>query len=163
MEIRKAELIDVEKIKAIYQYARKQMKLNGNPTQWGDKHPEEAVMIEDIQSGNSYIIEEQGIICGVFAFIVGVEPTYQKIDGAWKNEEQYGTIHRVASNGIVKGVLKKCLDYCEKRISNVRIDTHNDNKIMQHLLEKNGYEKCGIIYVADGSPRIAYQRTKEGE
>jgi RimJ/RimL family protein N-acetyltransferase len=44
------------------------------------------------------------------------------------------------------------------QIPNIRIDTHRDNAIMQHLLEKNGFVKCGIIYVEDGSPRIAYQK-----
>ena len=29
---------------------------------------------------------------------------------------------------------------------------------MQHLLEKNGFARCGIIHVADGSSRIAYQK-----
>ena len=29
--------------------------------------------------------------------------------------------------------------------------------MMQHVLEKNGFVPCGIIYVEDGSPRIAYQ------
>lgn len=38
------------------------------------------------------------------------------------------------------------------------IDTHKDNKITRHLIEKNGFAKCGIIYVADGSPRIAYEK-----
>ena len=28
------------------------------------------------------------------------------------------------------------------------------------LSEKNSFEKCGTIYVADGSPRIAYQWSK---
>jgi RimJ/RimL family protein N-acetyltransferase len=51
-----------------------------------------------------------------------------------------------------------CLQYCEQRISNIRVDTHKDNLIMQHLLAKSGYEKCGIIFVEDGSPRIAYQK-----
>ena len=29
---------------------------------------------------------------------------------------------------------------------------------MRHLLEKNGFKECGIIYVEDGTPRIAFQR-----
>ena len=32
---------------------------------------------------------------------------------------------------------------------------------MQHLIEKNGFKRCGIIHIADGSPRIAYERTGE--
>ena len=29
---------------------------------------------------------------------------------------------------------------------------------MQKVLEKNGFVQCGKIYLADGSPRLAYQR-----
>jgi RimJ/RimL family protein N-acetyltransferase len=159
MRIRKTEETDLEKILQIYSHAREAMKKNGNPTQWGDTRPSEATIRKDIQDGNSYVVEENGRICGVFSFIIGEEPTYARIEqGQWKNDAPYGTIHRVASDGTEKGILLHCLEYCEQQISNIRIDTHNDNRIMQHLLEKAGYEKCGIIYVEDGSPRIAYQK-----
>ena len=43
----------------------------------------------------------------------------------------------------------------------IRSDTHADNKTMQHLIEADGFTRCGIIYIADGTPRIAYQWTAE--
>ena len=57
--------------------------------------------------------------------------------------------------------MKKICDYCKEDFDNLRIDTHDDNKKMQHLIEKNGFIRCGIIYVYDGSPRIAYQYIKK--
>ena len=42
----------------------------------------------------------------------------------------------------------------------MRIDTHEDNKIMQHLIEKNGFSKRGIIFKDDGSPRVAFEYVK---
>ena len=34
---------------------------------------------------------------------------------------------------------------------------------IKSVLEKNGFTRCGIIHVADGTPRIAYQRlSREG-
>ena len=127
------------------------MRSNGNPNQWYDKFPEASTLSNDIDRNNSYVIEQDGIICGVFTFIIGKEPTYERIEGSWKNDDDYGTIHRIASNGKIKGIFDICLKFCENKISNIRIDTHKDNKIMQHLIEKNGFEKCGIIYVEDGS------------
>lgn len=44
------------------------------------------------------------------------------------------------------------------QIDSIRIDTHRDNKPMQHLLNKNGFRYCGIIYLEDGDERLAYQR-----
>jgi hypothetical protein len=29
---------------------------------------------------------------------------------------------------------------------------------MQHVVEKHGFSRRGIIYIADGTPRIAYER-----
>jgi hypothetical protein len=159
MIVRKSQTADLDKILQIYSYAREQMKKNGNPSQWGDNRPSQAVIEKDIQEGNSYAIEDEGEICGVFSFIIGIEPTYEMIqEGQWKDDSPYGTIHRLASNGKEKGIFLVCLQYCEQCISNIRVDTHKDNLIMQHLLEKSGYEKCGIIFVEDGSPRIAYQK-----
>ena len=31
---------------------------------------------------------------------------------------------------------------------------------MQHLIQKNGFERRGIIYVLNHSPRIAFERVK---
>ena len=58
----------------------------------------------------------------------------------------------------VYGVLAMAVQFCEQSINHLRIDTHNDNKIMQHVIEKNGFKRCGIIHVNDGSERIAYEK-----
>lgn len=159
MNIRNTTLADFPKILSIYAYAREQMRQKGNPLQWGDNRPSEAVLLEDIRKCRSYVMEEKNQICGVFTFIIGEDPTYQIIkDGHWLNEAPYGTIHRIASSGAAKEIFQKCLVYCLAQIPNLRIDTHEDNVLMQHLLEKHGFHKCGIIYVEDGSPRLAYQK-----
>lgn len=158
MEIRKAQINELESILKIYAYAREQMRLSGNPTQWSNNRPTESVVVDDIKNGNSYVILNDSEICGVFSFIVGEEPTYKRIEGEWKSQTPYGTIHRIASSGKIKGIFQTCLNFCQSRITHLRIDTHRVNKIMQHLIEKNGFERCGIIYVADGTPRIAYER-----
>ena len=158
MIIRHTERTDLPAVMEIYAYARAYMKANGNPHQWGNTTPTEAAIVKDIHNGNSYVLEQDGILCGVFSFIIGEDPTYQTIEGQWKQGGVYGTIHRIASNGRAKGIFHHCLRFCESKLSNLRIDTHRDNRIMQHLIEKHGFERCGIIHLADGSPRIAYQK-----
>ena len=93
-------------------------------------------------------------------FILGPDPTYAKIeDGQWLNDEvPYGTIHRLASAGDRRGVASEVIAWCLEHCESLRADTHADNKIMQHLLEKNGFARCGIIHVEDGTPRVAYQK-----
>lgn len=150
-----ADLCDILKI---YSRARDFMRETGNPTQWGKTNPPEAVVKADIERGESYVIEQGGNTVGVFAFIIGDEPTYRHIAGGWLNSEPYGTIHRIASAGTARGIFETCLEYGFKQIPNIRIDTHRDNKVMQHLIKKHGFTECGTIWVADGTPRIAYQK-----
>jgi hypothetical protein len=52
------------------------------------------------------------------------------------------------------------MDYCFSQDPNIRIDTHRDNKIMRHLVEKHGFAYCGIIYLDNGDERLAYQLIK---
>ena len=159
MTIRKTTWEDFPEIQQIYAYAREQMRQNGNPLQWGDDRPSAAALSQDIQAEASYVMEEGGRICGVFSFIMGDDPTYARIEqGHWLNEAPYGTIHRLAGNGTVRGLFGSCLAFCASLHPNIRIDTHADNLLMQHLLEKHRFVKCGIIHVEDGSPRIACQR-----
>ena len=151
---------DLPRALEIYARARALMRESGNPDQWGDDRPKIEKTIDDIQNKTGYaLVDEEGEIVAVFAFLTGEDPTYRIIEGKWQNDAPYGTLHRVASSGKRKGVLKEILAFCEAQTGNVRVDTHRDNKIMQHLLEKSGYEYCGIIHIADGSPRLAYQKT----
>ena len=156
--IRKATQQDLPEILEIYEMARQFMRKNGNHSQWGKGDEPESLIEEDIRQGNLYVLEEVGDIHAVFAFIIGEDPTYLKIEeGNWKSDAPYAAVHRVASDGNVKGVLGLVMDYCRAQMPHLRIDTHKDNKVMQHVLEKYGFVSCGIVHVPDGSPRIAYE------
>lgn len=157
--IRNAAQEDFQQILRIYEYARNFMKQTGNPTQWGDHSPAVDVLRKDMEKGQLYVVEEDGQVCGVFVFIIGKDQTYERIEnGAWKSDTEYGTIHRVATDGTKHGVFHQIVSFCEKRKNHLRIDTHEKNKIMRHLIQKNGFLECGIIYVSGGSPRIAYEK-----
>ena len=157
--IRKAVAEDLPRIEKIYAFARNFMAANGNPNQWGTTNPPSAQLVEDIQKELLFVVTAQEKIHGVFYFYIGDDPTYEKIyDGAWHREEPYGTIHRIAGDGS-GGVLRAAVEFCSRKIDYLRIDTHHDNHVMQHALEKLGFQSCGIIYIADGSARIAYDKT----
>ena len=117
MEIRKSTREDIKQIMAIFTTAKEYMAAHGNKTQWGDGYPGEEILKTDIDAGNSYVIVNNGMIVGTFSFIIGEEPTYQVIkNGKWTDGRLYGTIHRLASNGIVKGIARACFEYCIKQI-----------------------------------------------
>lgn len=160
--IRLAKENDLDNIQEIYAYARKFMAEHGNPTQWGQTRPTEETLRKDIKKEQLYVIEEQDGLQGVFALIIGDDPTYQKIEqGSWRDDSTYGTIHRIASAPETHGIMAQVLAFAWEKIQHLRIDTHENNKVMQHLVLKNGFEKCGIIYVDDGSPRVAFEKTSK--
>lgn len=159
--IRPTKEEDLQAILQIYARARQFMRENGNPNQWGNIHPLQELIEGDIRKGQSYLCEKDGEAVGVFAFIICEDPTYKEIEGGeWLSEEPYGTIHRLASAGVCKGVAEACFAFCRERISHLRIDTHEDNKIMQKKVVEFGFEYWGIIYVRDRSPRLAYEYRK---
>ena len=160
MKIRKTELKDLDEVMEIYEHGRQIMRNSGNLFQWRNDRPYREQIVSDIEKGNSYVAENEDGLCGVFALIFGEDVTYGYIEGSWLNDEPYGTIHRIATSGKEKGVLKAAVEYGFSQIDNIRIDTHHDNKIMQHLLDKRGFTQCGVIYLLDGDPRLAYQKVK---
>lgn len=163
MKIRTAKTEDLPAIETVYAAARAYMAASGNPHQWGDSgYPRRGLLEDDIQKGHLYVIEEDGRVHAVFAFIHGDDPTYAVIeDGAWLNGRPYGAIHRIASDGQIKGMFTRAFDFCRQRADEIRIDTHHDNKTMQHVILKHGFTRCGIIHLENGDPRIAYQYSKE--
>ena len=155
--VRNAVQSDLPRIEEIYAYAREFMAKTGNPNQWGKTNPPHEWLVDDIEKELLHVIEDEVGIHGVFYFYIGEDPTYGVIeDGAWRSNETYGTIHRIASDGS-GGILRTAVEFCKKEISHIRIDTHHDNVIMQKAVAKLGFERSGIIHLANGSPRIAYE------
>jgi len=155
--IRIATHNDLDKIEEVFAFARSFMKETGNPTQWAGGYPQREILEEDIKKDRLFVFDE-GEIEGAFVFFLGDDPTYSYIEGIWLSSEPYGVFHRVANGGKLKGMLKQMIDFAKDKTTHLRIDTHEDNKVMQHVLEKNGFKKCGIIYLENGDPRIAYEK-----
>ena len=128
MEIRKTKPEELEVLLKMYEHARRFMATHGNASQWENNYPSPQLILDDIT------------------------------DGDWINDSCYGVVHRITSTGNVKGAASFCLNWALEQCGNIRIDTHRDNIVMQHLLDKNGFKYCGIVYVEDGTERIAYQK-----
>lgn len=157
--IRKASKTDLEEIFKIYEAARAFMAANGNAGQWHNGYPQRELIEEDLQKEQLYVCETEEGIGAVFVFFIGEEPDYKEIrEGAWLNEKPYGVLHRIAVAQYGKGLASICIQWCYEQCKNMRGDTHEKNKSMQRLFEKNGYTKCGIITISDGTERIAYQK-----
>lgn len=166
MEIRKSNINDLPRMLEIYAYARELMVKTGNPHQWAERGwPPQALLEKDIEREKSYVCLHEGKIVGTFFFDFGkdIESTYARItNGAWKDESAYGVIHRIAADGSTKGIGTFCIEWAFSQCGHIRIDTHGDNIIMQNLLDKLGFSRCGTIYVEeDNYPRIAFEKSAE--
>lgn len=158
--IREARPTDMTEIMKVMDAAKEIMRQSGNMHQWGEGYPSEAVIFSDIKKNGGFVVEDDRKIVGFFAFLKSPEPTYARIyEGQWlDDEEPYHVVHRIASYPDAHGIFSSIMDFCFSKNSNIRIDTHRDNHIMQHNLSKHGFTYCGTIYLANGDERLAYQK-----
>lgn len=164
MELRKATAADVKAIGALYDQARAALKAAG-VDQWQDGYPNETDAAKDVADGTSYVLTEDGQVVGTACLGFGVEPTYNVIEqGSWLGQGDYGYLHRAAVSGQVKGrgaagrffeELKR--QARERGVRFIRGDTHRDNRPMQRVMAKSGLSCRGIIHLADGSERLAFE------
>lgn len=159
--IRKAAPADLPRIHEIYAAARQFMRDHGNFSQWDGEDAPERLLPGDIEAGNLYVLEEAGEIHAAFAFIIGADPCYALIEQASGNPMPH-TPRYIVSRATEPFTMSSggSWDFAKSNISHIRIDTHEHNKVMQKALEKQGFERCGIIYVPDGTPRIAFEWMK---
>ncbi len=166
MNIRKAVLDDAKSVSEIFLLCREGMKKSGID-QWQTGTPNEETFLNDLKNNVAYVGEDGGKVVAYTAMVLGKDSTYDVIEGGkWLTDnEKYCVLHRVAvhPNYRGKGAASLFMDFAEKtcrenEVKSARIDTHEDNLVMQHTILKNGYEYCGIITIDDGTKRLAYEK-----
>lgn len=131
--------------------------------QWHPDYSTQQTIHDDIAQDIGYVfVNEQGVI-GYCCIIIGDEPAYCKIEGAWKTDRPYAVIYRMAFSKEARGGgrSKEALDLIKalclsNHINAIRVDTQGENKVMQHILNREGFEYCGLIQF-DGGPKLAYE------
>lgn len=165
MEFRQANISDLDQIVEIIELSKKYLK-ETKVDQWQDGYPAKEDLRRDIESGNSYVLTNKDEIVATTVISLDGESTYNSIfNGEWITNEEYIVMHRVAvhdrykGKGIFKELIKEAENLAlNKGIFSIKIDTHRDNLSMQKALLKNDFKKCGIIYLEDGSERIAFEK-----
>ena len=161
VSIRKARPGDIPRMQEIFAIARDFMARNGNPNQWGPDYPGEELLRSDIESADSYVIEQGVKVIATFVLLGGEDPTYKvSYDGKWLDKGPYATIHRIASDLSRKGILHLAVQFALRSYSSLRIDTHRDNAVMRSAVLREGFRYCGIIRCWNGTERLAYQYIK---
>lgn len=159
--IRFTNQADLPKLEAIFSQARSFMRESGNLSQWPEGTPKIEEVKRDIAQGVSYVVTDGDSLIATFSAIPGIDPTYLDIEGEWLNDEEYVTIHKLAKGKGGTHIFEFVVDFCFRIADNIRIDTHEDNAPMRHLLKKNGFSYCGIIHLKNGEPRLAFQKIRK--
>lgn len=165
--LRKATHQDIPQLLSLFSEAKDYLKAQGID-QWQTDGPDRLSIVEDISKERTYVYEYNQHIVATAALWLEKDPSYDEIiDGQWLNlSEPYTAIHKVAVSPSMKGKslgysLLKELIQISKHLNyrSVRIDTHPDNKQMQHVIQKTGFQYCGIVYVTESSSgkRFGYE------
>ena len=162
--IRKSELSDVSAIMELIADAQRFLRSCG-VDQWQDGYPTAQIIEQDIALGQSYICIEQGQVVATAVISAAGEPTYRTIEGSWLNENGYVVVHRLAvsASATRRGLAREMMCCAEQfahslGLSDIRVDTHADNMVMQHLLERLDYQLCGQITLQSQAKRLAYHK-----
>ena len=154
---------DVQQCYDIINIGRKFQQEQGF-TQWTEDYPNFNTIHDDILNKTGYVVKVDGMIAGYMCIDFGGEPAYYNIEGKWNLDAPFAVVHRMAFSTQYRGIgladttWKLIEEYCQKKnIHYIRVDTDFPNKRMQHILEKNGFKRCGVI-VFQGSGKIAYDK-----
>lgn len=133
-------------------------------TQWTEDYPNIDNIRSDVREGKGYAVKADGKIAGYLCVDFGGEPAYENIRGKWRTEEPYAVVHRLAFSREFRGIglSKTTFDLIDelclsKGVKGIRGDTDPCNERMQHVLEKNGFQKCGYVIFQD-SDKVAYDK-----
>src|SRR5699024_5922701 len=140
----------------LFNTGRQRQRQNGI-TQWAEGYPSEELIREDIKREAAYIcVTDEGERVGAISVFTEPDPTYFEIEGEWLNDEPYASVHRIVTNGQIKGLGQYLLKWVQRQYDNIRIDTNKENEPMKHVLTKLGFEYCGVIYLENNDARNAY-------
>ncbi|MTV81859.1 GNAT family N-acetyltransferase [Secundilactobacillus folii] len=155
MYLRRAEMKDLSQIESIIQDGKKHLAAQ-HIDQWQGGYPNTNVLVDDIQNGHTMVLVEGYEVLGTAAVIPAPDESYQVIDGEWLTRgDNYVAIHRVAvsanhrgqglSGKLFAAIFKEIEEHSS--VKGIRIDTHPDNKGMQHVIKKSGFTSTGTVEV----------------
>ncbi|MFC6289664.1 GNAT family N-acetyltransferase [Levilactobacillus angrenensis] len=171
MLLRQAQMNDLPQILKMVGDGRRFLAAQGID-QWQGNYPQTATLVANIQHQHTYVLVQANQILGAAAVVPGIDRTYQQImTGQWLTDgSDYLAIHRVMvstehhGEGVAENLIREILAETDKLTSyaSVRIDTHPQNKAMQHIIMKCGFTAIGTVNLtAIGKPHtnnFAYER-----
>lgn len=179
--MRYATTADIEQILAITDSARRFQRHCGF-RQWEDGYPAYENIAADIAAQGAYIFENEGTSAKAaditiegsniverenivaYAYLTEGDAEYNRLSRIWHYPGPYGVIHRLAiapgfrGQGLAAQILAMSEAHLAAQgIRAMRIDTGQDNIVMQRILSRADYTCRGLHHFTWG-PRLAYEK-----
>ena len=162
---RKAILEDIDDIMVAVEDSRSLLKEQENG-QWQDGYPNKDDLINDINNGRLFAItDDNNKVIGVCALTYREEEYHHLYEGKWLTDLPYMVMHRVAlkkecrGKGYGKKLFELFIEQAKKEgFHSLRIDTHEGNSTMRHLIELYGFAFCGRVILTPNKDRMVFER-----
>ena len=165
--IRRTEEADISAVLSIWDDGRRALAAAG-VDQWADGYPNEEILRDDIAKGYSYLVCVSRAPAATAAIVPDKDIDYEAdmADGAWISGKKYCAVHRIATaasmkrKGLASFIMESAARIArENGCASLRIDTHDDNRVMQAFLESAGFVRCGHIRLhRTGALRVAFEK-----
>lgn len=134
--------------------------------QWQNASVSITDLDQAIADQEAYVWEDSNGQVQAFWVLAAHDPYYQTLSsGTWRSTGPYLAIRRfmVAKESKGQGLAQQIFKAIEEisrdqGVNTLRIDTHPDNQIMQHLILKAGFSLTGETVVGDGGRRLTYDK-----
>ena len=167
VKYRQATLSDIEQVMEAVEDSRELLRLQGNG-QWQNGYPDRNDYLKDIHNGRLFVVtdkDDDEIIVGVCALTYREDDYDRPFEGKWLTDYPYMIMHRVAlkanyrGQGYGKKLFEAFIAQGEKEgFRSLRIDTHEGNDIMRHLIESFGFVCCGKAILTPDKERLVYEK-----
>ena len=165
MQLKQATMADFDQIIDILKDGANQLAERG-VDQWQGDYPSLDQIKEDIENGWAYLaVSQDNQTVGAISLVPAPDHSYDQLDGEWLlDTEKYIVIHRVAihsnhaGHGYATKLFTEVINQVRENpeIDSIRIDTHEDNKAMQHLIDKMGFKRVGTLHGVYREGEISY-------
>lgn len=163
---RKATLSDLDQVMEAVEDSREVLRLQGNG-QWQDGYPNKNDFINDINNGRLFVTysDNPNEIVGVCAITYREEDYHHLYEGKWLTDLPYVVMHRVAikkkykGKGLGKKLFEVFIDVAKKEgFRSLRIDTHEGNLLMRHIITSFGFIYCGKAILTPDKDRMVFEK-----
>lgn len=164
MQIRLAVREDVGAVLELLRRVVPSMRAAGN-LQWDEHYPAAAVFEHDVEQGQLWVGEIDGIFAGMVAITAGHEPEYGH--AGWDANEEGVMVHRLAVDPKFRGtrlaaaLMRKAEEVAAERgLPTVRTDTSIENEAAKRFFLKLGFKETGEISLSfrPGLRVICYEK-----